>query len=57
MQLSKKLNIFSEIFTAFPKSTFNFEHLERRDHSHGLCISQIIDCERRSYVNVQRVKF
>ena len=30
MQLSKKLKIFSETFTAFLKSTFNFEHLQKR---------------------------
>ena len=30
MQLSKKLKIFSQLFAAFMKSTFNFEHFERK---------------------------
>ena len=29
MQLSKKLEVFSEVFTAFLKNTFNFEHFEK----------------------------
>ena len=30
MQLSKKLQIFSQFSTAFPKSTFNFKHFEKK---------------------------
>ena len=33
MQLSGKLKIFSELFTAFLKSTFNFKPVERKDES------------------------
>ena len=29
MQLSKTINIFSEVFTAFLKSAFNFEHFKK----------------------------
>ena len=52
MQLSKKLNVSSEIFTAFLKSIFNFEHLEKAVEPHSLRISENIDNERRAYVNV-----
>ena len=52
MQLSKKLKIFSEFSTAFPKSTFNFKHFEKNDESDSLCLSKIIDCKMRAYGNV-----
>ena len=46
IQLSKKRQIFSDFFTAFLKSTFDFEHFENKDDPHSLCISEIIDWER-----------
>ena len=52
MQLNKKLKIVFQLFTAFLKSTFNFEQYEKKDESHSLCISKIIDGERLAYVNV-----
>ena len=52
IQLSKKLKVFSEIITEFLKSSFNFDHFEKKDESHSLCISKIIDGETRAYVNV-----
>ena len=51
MQLSKKLKIFSETFTAFLKSTFNFEHLQKKNERRSLCISEVIVGKRRSYIN------
>ena len=51
-KLSKKLNIFCEVFTAFLESAFNFEHFKERVERHCLCISEIIDGETRIYVNV-----
>ena len=42
MQLSKNRQIFSDAFTAFLKSTFDYEHFEKKDDSHSLCISEII---------------
>ena len=48
MQLSNKQKIFSEPFSAIPKSRSNFQHFEKKDDSHSLCISEITDCERRS---------
>ena len=53
MQFPKKLNVFSQFFSAVLKSTFDFENLEKKkDEPHSFCISAIIDGERSSYVNV-----
>ena len=52
MKLSEKLKIFSEFFTAFLKSAFNFELFEEKDESHSLCLFDIIDCDIRACVNV-----
>ena len=52
MQLFKEPKSFSPFFTAFLKSTFNFEHFEKKDQPHSLCIFEMIDAERRAYVNV-----
>ena len=52
MKLSKELKISVELFTGFSKSTFNFKYLEKKDQSHSLSLSEIIDCEIRAYVNV-----
>ena len=38
--------------TAFPKSTFNFEHFQKKDEPRSLCLSDITDGEKRGYVNV-----
>ena len=48
MPLSQKQNIFSEFFLAFFESAFNFEHFQKKDYPHSLCISEIIDHEVRS---------
>ena len=39
--LSEKRNSFSEFFSAFLKSTLNFEHFQKKDDPHSRCISQI----------------
>ena len=39
--LSQKQKIFSEFFSAFLKSTLNFEHFQQKDDPHSRCISQI----------------
>ena len=33
--LSKKHTAFSEFFLAFPKSTLNFEHFQKKDDPHS----------------------
>ena len=52
MNLSKKVNTFSQFFTAFLESTFNFEYFEKKDQSNSLCLSEIISCKVRVYVNL-----
>ena len=54
-QLSKKLKMFYQFFTGFLKSKFNFEHFQIKYEPHSLCFSEIIDGERRGYVNIYRV--
>ena len=52
MHLSKTQNIFSEYFSAFFESALNFEHFQKKDDPHSLCISEITDHERRASINV-----
>ena len=46
MQLSKKVKTFSWIFSPLFKSTSSCRYFEKKDDSHGLCISEIIECQR-----------
>ena len=48
MHLSQKENIFSQFFSPFFESALNFEHSQKKDDPHSLCISEITDHERRS---------
>ena len=57
MQTSLKVKTCSRFFIAFLKSTLNFEYFERKDQCHSLSISEIINCETGSYLNVQKVIF
>ena len=49
MQISQKLQSFSQFFIASMKSTLNSEYFEKKDQSHSLSITEIIDCETGSY--------
>ena len=51
MQLSVT---FLNSFAAFLKYTSNFEHFEKNDNPHSIFIFEIIDCERRGYLNVKK---
>ena len=42
---------------AFLKSTLNFEYSEKKDQSQSLTITEIINCETGSYLNVQNTIF
>ena len=46
MQLSRKQKTFSEFFSAFLKSSLNFEHFLKKDDPHSWCISEITDPEK-----------
>ena len=49
MQLSAKPKSFSGFFIASMKSTLNSEYFEKKDQSHSVSITEIIDCESGSY--------
>ena len=50
--LSQKQKIFSGFFIAFLKCAWNLDHFLKKDEYPGLIISDIIDAERRGYLNV-----
>ena len=51
MQLSEKLATFSQFFVAFFESALNFEHFEKKSEPHSSSISEVIDFQRRVYLN------
>ena len=50
--LSHKQNTFSGFFIAFLKCAWKLEHFLKKDEYPSLIISEIIDAERRGYLNV-----
>ena len=46
MQVSRKQKTFSEFFSAFLKSSLNFEYFLKKDDPHSWCISEITDPEK-----------
>ena len=44
--------VFSEFFIAFMKCAWNLEHFQEKDEYSSLIISEIIDAERRDWLNV-----
>ena len=50
--LSPKQKTFSEFFIAFLKCAWNLKHFQKKDQYPSLIISEIIDAERRGYLNV-----
>ena len=54
MQTSRKLKTFSGFFIAFLKSTLYLEYFQRTDQIQSLSITEIIDCETGSYLNLQK---
>ena len=57
MQTSLKLKTCYRLFIAFLKSTLNLDYFEKKDQSHSLSITEIINCETGSYLNVQKGVF
>ena len=49
MMISPKPKTFSEFRIASMKSTLNSEYFEKKDQSHSLSITEIIDREPGSY--------
>ena len=50
--LSPKQKAFFEFFIAFVKCAWKLEHFQKKDEYPSLIISEIIDAERRGYLNV-----
>ena len=50
--LSEKQKTFSGFFIAFLKCAWNLEHFQKKDEYSSLIISEIIDAERRGYLNI-----
>ena len=50
--LSQKQKTLSWFFIAFLKCAWNLEHFQKKDEYSSLIISEIIDAERRGYLNV-----
>ena len=48
--LSLKQKPFSGFFIAFPKSTWNGEHFQKKGESSSLSISEMIDSKRGGYL-------
>ena len=49
---SQKQKTFSGLFKAFLKYEWNLQPFQKKDEYPGLIISEIIDAERRGYLNV-----
>ena len=50
--LAQKQKAFSGFFIEFLKSTWNLEHFQKKGEYPSLIISDIIDTERRGYLNI-----
>ena len=50
--LSEKQKTFCGFFIPFLKCAWNLEHFQKKDEFSSLIISEIIDAERRGYLNV-----
>ena len=50
--LSQKQKAFSEFFITFLKGAWNLEHFQKKDEYPSVITSEIIDAERRGYLNV-----
>ena len=50
--ISQKQKTFSGFFIAFLKCAWNLEHFEKKDEYPSLIISEMIDAQRRGYLNI-----
>ena len=57
MQIYLKLTTYSRFFMAILQSTLKLEYFEKKDQSHSLSITEIINSETSSYLNVQKAIF
>ena len=54
---NSEMENFFWIFIAFLKSTLSLEYSQEKDQSRSLSITQNINCETTSYLNVQKAIF
>ena len=52
-----KLKTCSQFLIVFLKSTLNLEYFERKNQSHSLRITEIINSETGRYLNLQKAIF
>ena len=57
METSLELKTCSRFFITFLKSTLTFEYFQKKDHSQSLNITEIVNCEKVSSLNVQKAIF
>ena len=50
--VSQKQKTFSGLFIGFLKCAWNLEHFEKKEEYSSLIISEIIDAQRRGYLNI-----
>ena len=53
--LSQQQKTFSGFFIAFLKCALNLELFQKKDEYFSLIISEIIDADRRGYLNIYKV--
>ena len=51
-QISQERKTFSGFFIAFLKCTLNLEYFDKKDQSHSLSVTEIINSETSSYLKV-----
>ena len=57
MQTSLQVKTCSRFFIAFLKDPLNLKYFEKKDQSHSLRITEIINCETGTYLNLQKGMF
>ena len=54
MQFSQNLKTFSQLFSAFPESTYNLEYFETKNEPQRSYPSESIEWKKQSYLNTQK---
>ena len=57
MHLFKNKKIYSEFFSAFPESTWNFEYFQKIDEPKRWFLTEIIDWKKRSYLKAKKTPY
>ena len=57
MELAQERKPFSQYLFALLKSTSNSKYFEKKEESHSLRVSELINSERGGYLNIQKFPF